>query len=744
MASPPAPPSSGPPAAPNPTPFLPPDTLMETPEGLLSWRPRDAIRALVSGRWIVVASLLAGLALAGVYVSLKTPKYTAHAKILIERRPSPILDVRDVLGEVGDEKNYYKTQYAILKNRDLALDVIRTLDLARDPAFVGRSAADGYDKDPNRANLAAASLYLRSLMVKPVDGTRLVNVYITTKDPALSAKIANAHVEAYIHQSLRLRARASEDAKRFLEEKLVELKKRLEHSEKALNDYRREAGIISSIDDRENLIVSRLTAFNNRLSDATTDLIGLEAEMHLIENREYASLPEVSRSHLIRALKVQLGGLEQEYDEMSARFKPGYAGLRQIRERLAEMQKRLDEEVQRTVESVKSAYLGAKEKVRRLRAQTEAEKAKVMGFKDSAVDYAILKREADANQALYDSVLQRMKEMGVASAQPSNVFMVERSVPPSKASEPQTKRIFELAGAIGLLLGLGFVVGRDLLDGSLKNADDISRFLQLAHLGTVPDFDLVRTTEGQVPDPMSLPTRTADAGLVLSKDPFSMVTEAYRTLRTAILLSQSDSPPKTILLTSAQPSEGKTTSSLNLSILFARLGARVLLIDGDLRRPTCDQRLDIDAPRGLTHVLAGQESLANVVVPTAVENMFLLPAGAVPPNPTELLGSRSMQELLENVYEDYDYVLIDASNALAINDAVVLAPFVDGVMLVVDAHRTPRPLLQRTRKRLEQAHARILGVILNRVDPESPLYATDYDDTYYAHGYGEGDNPAEA
>lgn len=743
MASPPAPTQAGPPA-PSPSPFLPPDTLLETPEGLLSWRPKDAIRALLNGRWVVVASLLAGLALAGVYVSLKTPKYTAHAKILIERRPSPILDVRDVLGEVGDEKNYYKTQYAILKNRDLALDVIRSLDLARDPAFVGRSAADGHDKDPDRANLAAASIYLRALMIKPVEGTRLVNVYITTKDPALSAKIANAHVEAYIHQSLRLRAKASEDAKRFLEEKLVELKKRLEASEKALNDYRREAGIISSIDDRENLIVSRLTAFNNRLSDAETDLIALEAEMHLIENREYESLPEVARSHTIRALKVQLGGLEQEYDEMSARFKPSYAGLRQVRERLAEMQGRVDEEIQRTVESVESAYLGAKEKVRRLREQTEAEKTKVMGFKDSAVQHAILKREADANQTLYDSVLQRMKEMGVASAQPSNVFMVERSIPPTKASEPQATRIFELAGAIGLLLGLAFVIGRDLLDGSLKNADDIGRFLQLAHLGTVPDFDLVRRTEGETTDPLALPARDTDEGLVLSKDPFSMVTEAYRTLRTAILLSQSDAPPKTILLTSAQPAEGKTTSSLNLSILFARLGARVLLVDADLRRPTCDRRLDIDAPRGLTHVLAGQESLAAVIVPTSVDNMFLLPAGTVPPNPTELLGSRSMQDLLQTVSADYDYVIVDASNALAINDAIVLAPLVDGVMLVVDAHRTPRPLLQRTRKRLEQAHARLLGVILNRVDPESPLYATDYDDRYYAPGYPEADSTAGA
>lgn len=737
MAFPPAPPAPPTP----PSPFLPPDTLVETPEGLLSWRPKDAVRALKNGRWIVLATFLAGIAIAGVYVSLKSPKYTAHAKILIERRPSPILDVRDVLGEVGDEKNYYKTQYAILKNRDLALDVIRSLELSRDPTFVGLSAANAYDKDPERANLAAASTYLGALLIKPVEGTRLVNVYITTKDPELSAKIANAHVEAYIQQSLRLRAQASEDAKRFLEEKLVGLKKRLEQSEADLNDYRREAGIISSIDARENLIVSRLTAFNNRLSDAETDLIALEAEMHLIASREYDALPEINRSHLIRAIKVQLGSIEQEYDEMRSRFKPTYAGLRQVESRLKEMQGRLDSEVKKTVEAIESQYLGAKEKVRRLREQTEAEKKKVMGFKDEAVQYAILQREADANKALYDSVVQRMKEMGVASAQPSNVFMVERSVPPSKPSEPETRRIFELAGAIGLILGLAFVVGRDLLDGSLKNADDIGRFLQLANLGTVPDFELVRTPDEAEPDPMALAAREQDAGLVLTKDPFSMVTEAYRTLRTAILLSQSDSPPKTILLTSAQPAEGKTTSSLNLSILFARLGARVLLVDADLRRPTCDRRLDVEAPRGLTHLLAGQESLANVVYPTSVENMFLLPAGTIPPNPTELLGSRSMQELLQQVSDDYDYVIIDASNALAINDAVVLSPLVDGVMLVVDAHRTPRPLLQRTKKRLEQAHARLLGVILNRVDPESPLYATDYDDSYYAPGFPEA-NPS--
>jgi capsular exopolysaccharide synthesis family protein len=720
--------------------------------------------------WRRVAACAAVAVLAtGLYVLLTTPVYTAESKILIERRTPQVLDVREIVadGIGGEESNYYRTQQEILQSRALAIDVIRELGLDRHPAFTGEREGSGLIAGtigrlrsvlaaavrPRSAAVEPASedaggvapelvdRYLGSLSVTPITRTRLAVVRFTSPDPVLAAKIVNAHVQAYIAHGLRMRTDATEDARRFMEAKLVELKERLEASEVALNAYRRSRGILS-LDEKENIVVERLSDLNRRLSEAEGRRIALEAEIKLIQKRDYDSLPGVANNPLIQAIKGQLAEVERQYVELSAQFKETYPAVEQAHAQVREMRERLRKEIGKVVSSIESAFMAAADTEAELARKMEEQKTETLRLKDASVQYAILQRETDTNRQLYDSVLQRMKEIGVAAAvQASNVSVVDAASVPRFPSAPQKKRAVLLALIAGLLGGVGLVLGRSHLDNSLKGSEDVERFLHVPSLGLVPGFgELDADTRGAPQLSFSSKRISPDARLVVSRDSFSVVTEAYRSFRTALLFSQPDVEPRTMLFTSALAGEGKTTTSLNTAIVFAQLGARVLVIDADLRRATAHRRFGLANLEGLSDVLTGRAELDAVTRKTSVEGVWLVSAGQLPPNPTELLASRSMAKALGEASERFDYVIVDSPPVMAVNDAVVLSPMVDGVVLVVEAHETPRKIVQRAEQRLCQARARILGVLLNRVDAKSDHYSTYYGGNYYSsyyHGTGE-------
>lgn len=697
---------------------------------------------------------------------------------MIERRTPQILDVREILAEgiAGDESSYYRTQHEILLSRGLAIDVIRNLGLDRNPAFVGDS--DGAKKpglvasliarvkelfprpggqrdpaaisDPSGIAPGVIESYKGALEISPVSRTRLVAIRFSSPDPALAAKIANAHVRAYIQQGLRIRSQASEDARRFLEEKLVDLKDRLEKSEIALNAYRREKGIVS-LDERENIVVERLSDLNRRLSEAEAERITREADVKLIQRRDYDSLPGVANNSLIQSIKGQLAEIERQHAETASQFKPTYPAVEQIQAQVREMRARLGREVQRVVSSIESAFLAAADRENELRKKMDEQKAETLKLKDAAVQYAILQRETDANRQLYDSILQRMKEIGVSgAAQASNVSVIDEAPPPRVPSAPKKRQALLVALLGGLGIGVAFVLGRAYLDSSISGPEDVERYLRLPSLGVVPDFDMLPDQLAAEPGKKAHPrighAKLPEAkDLVLARSSFSVVTESYRTLRTAILFSQPGAPPQSILFTSAMDGEGKTTSALNMAIVFAKLGARVLIIDADLRRAACHERLGLGNLFGLTDLITGQRHFDEVVQKTPVEGLSLISAGAHAPNPTELLGSRAMAGLLATAAEKFDYVVLDSPPVMAVNDAVVLSPLVDGVVLVVKSRHMPRKILQRAEARLAQTRAKILGVLLNRMDAHSDHYSTYYGGKYYSsyyHRSSEGDGRA--
>jgi capsular exopolysaccharide synthesis family protein len=359
----------------------------------------------------------------------------------------------------------------------------------------------------------------------------------------------------------------------------------------------------------------------------------------------------------------------------------------------------------------------------------DEQKAAALRLKDASVEYAILEHDAETARQLYGSVRQRIQETTVAAQlRSSNVFVIDAASPPLEPSSPRTGRNLAFAVLLGLMGGVGLAFLAEYLDSRLRSPQDVERYLRLASLGLVPDFahadtgwSRQLTANGKSGRRLALPGAKG-VELVAADEPCAAVTEAYRSIRTSILLSQAGEPPRTILFTSGTPSEGKTTTALHTALMFARLGAPVLVIDADLRRPSCHRVLGVRNTPGLTEVLAGHGGKLRRLALQKTE-IFFLGAGSIPPNPTELLGSKRMREVLAQLRERFAFVLIDAPPLATVSDSVVLSTLVDGVVLVVDQQSTPRQTVRDARARLAYARAKVLGVVLNRCDADAVSYA---------------------
>ena len=581
-------------------------------------------------------------------------------------------------------------------------------------------------------------------------------VGFNTPDPVLAAQLANAHAEAFVQQGIKLRGQANQDARKFLESKLGELKERVEKSEGALNVFRRGKGIIS-LNDKENIVVDRLADLNRRLTEAEVDRIGLESQAQLIARRDYDSLPAVINNPLIQTLKGQLVNLEGQYANLAAQFKSGYPPVAQLKAQIDETRQRLDRQIKGVVEGINSAYFAARAKERTLSSEMKKQKTMALELKDAGVHYAILEREADTNRKLYDAVLERMREIGVTAEIPnSNRSILDIAEVPRWPTSPRKKIALLFAGLIGLIGGLGLALVFEHLDNTLKTPDEVERYLGLPNLVVVPDyfrlFKVQRVssgTSGRITDhngELYLPgkkTKAVNLPFTAALPP-NVVPQAYRKLRTAVLLSRPDSPPKTILFTSGTNDEGKTVTTANSAIMFAQMGYEVLVIDADLYRPSCHRALRTRNALGLTDFLAGQAPLESVITPTQIPKLHLLSRGSAAPNPTELVGSQKMHETLAVLKERFDFLLIDSPPVTPVSDAVLLSRIVDGVIFVVRGQKTRKHLVKAAVTQLRNSQAKILGVVLNGVDigreEYRGLYHPSYGPAVYYgdNGHGEG------
>lgn len=714
-------------------------------------------------RRLILTLLTIALFLTGILMFLTKPSYTASSTLLIEPEPAQVLDVRELISEGGstEDHDYYKTQYDLIRSRDLAAGVIRDLKLENTSLFASRqpstylvqlwvnlssrigrylslfSPVSATNSEVDGVSADSIDAYLRCLSVEPKVGTRLVLVSFTAPDPQLAATIANAHVKHYVNEGLVLHSESQRAAVDFLETQLIDIKQRVEQSEAALNTYRHNKGIVSfDVEDTNKVAQNRMEDLTKALTEAQTKRITAEAQMQDVRAGDYDSLPQVVTNPAITALKPQVRHLQAEYANMSTAFNPQYPKLAELKAELFEAQRTLDKETEGVAKAVQRDYTSANDQELELRKEIDAEKERDLALNDASLQDAVLAREVEANRELYKNVLSRMEQIQVGEQAPvTNISVVDRAIPPSIPSSPKKKRDLAISGLLALMCGLILAFILDQLDNRLKTSEEVENYLHLPNLAVAPDFAMLDVVNGNHNRLSELRRMLFGYGRIeRSAQHFVQQPgkgEVYRSIRTALMFSRAGAPPRKILVTSAIEGEGKTWTAYHTALAFAQTGARTLLIDADLRRAKCHESLDTDNTVGLSEVLVGQLAPKDAVRFIENRKLYLLPAGSPAPNPAELLTSQKMFEVLKSLSKKYHYILIDAAPLMHASDTVGIATMTDGVVLVAGA-QTPKQIVLRASERLALAGANVLGAVLNRVDITHPDHR-EYSRYYFSY-----------
>jgi len=724
-----------------------------------TWQPQLRHHLLVLGKhkWLIVAHLLLVVTLVTIATFRARPVYEATARVEIDSMNQNFLPFQTsgYYESYWDTDNYIETRGKVLQSETLAQQTIRTMDLENNPEFLGDEPKSAQAASPAAAassggpqkKPAILAAFLSRLKVMRVRNSRLLNVRFEAYDPELAARILNAHLENFLEHNFRTRYESTIQASNWLTTQLEDMKVRVEKSEDALVTYERE-NQIWAIDERQNITTQKLSDLNQELTSAQGNRMQKESSYRLLRAGNLDAIPAVRESQLIRELLSKLSALRQETVEARAQFGPKYPKVLRLESQLQEMEQNLQQEKLNIVAGIESEYRTALERERLLTAALERQKSEANELAQKLVQYNILKREAETNKQLYDGLLQRIKEAGIsAGLRSSNIRVVDPALIPDFPIRPR-KMLNILAGLfVGLLGGVGIAFLREYLDNTIKTADDIEYLTHLPSLVFVPDF-ITTESKRQARRRKMLPAPGGNGQehshkLIAHESPRSPASEAFRALRTSLLLSRPGKPPQTILLTSALSGEGKTTAAINLAVTLAQLGDRTLLVDADLRKPSIGRIFGLGPSKhlGLSSYLAGAAPLEKVITPhPEVPNLAVMPAGPVPPNPAEMLSSQRLIELLASLREEFKFVIFDSPPVLSVTDAVVLSVLADCVLLIARSGETPKEALRRSKEVLAAVNSPLLGVVLNAVDLESPYYYYSY--RYYTYGHSYGEEPA--
>ncbi len=714
---------------------------------------RDYWKVIQKRRWTILAFFIIVVVTTAIVTFTMRPIYRGTATILINKENPQILDFKEIFAVNTMDLDYYQTQYKILESRSLAKRVIQILKLAEHPEFNPPPAQSPWQKwkdsfwsfwEQKLAFLAIAPFsktergaetnleaklideFLTKLKIEPIRNSRLVKVHFDSHYPELSVRVPNALAAAYIQQNLETRFTSTEKAREWLNRQLADLKAKVERADEVLQAFGSKHDIIS-LEEKENITMQRLTELNEALAKAEMERMAKEALFRQTQDDQLHSLPLLLENKLIQDLKQSLIQLEAQYLKLGEKYKPDYPEMKRLQTQMEVIQKRLNGEVQKLIASIKADYEASLKKENLLRAAFEKQKAKAMEMKQKAIQYNILKREADTNKELYRGLLQRMKEAGVsAGITASNIQVVDYAEPPLKPFKPNKELNLLLASLVGLFLGVGLAFFCEYLDNTIKTPEDVEGLTRLPSFGLIPEISKERRQLLGV-------EKSYPVELITHGHPRSMLAEAYRNIRTSLLLSFSERPPQTIVISSPNPAEGKTTTAINTAIALSQTGARVIIIDADMRKPRLHQILTRGNGLGLSNFLSGRTSLESIITPTRIANLSYIPAGPLPPNPSELIGSAIFKKMIQALKEQFNHVVFDSPPVLGFADTTILSTLVDGVVLVVLGGKTPKETLQRAKDILFQVEAHILGVVINRVD----IRHHDYSHYYYHYYYGK-------
>jgi capsular exopolysaccharide synthesis family protein len=654
------------------------------------------------------------VAATSLYLSPRIYRATALLKIEYEsanKSGGRLEEALDGNSPVSYDPDFYQTQYELLKSRTLAERVAESLDLGSD------------DQDAAAAAKRSSAMIQGGTTVEPVRNSKLVRLHFDSTDPELAARIVNALADAYIKSNLERRYNASADAKNFLEQRIVQVKAKLEDAEHKLYAHAREQGIIN-IDAKENqsLLAAQLQEKTQALAEAERQRLTAESIYRESRNDGGHGSSKILSDPVVQRLKGEKTKLELSYQEKIALFKPDYPAMVQLQEQIDQINAQIAAEIASVRSALDTDYQLALRKENMLKAEVANLKEEVMRRQDAGSSYNILKREVETSRALYDGILQRLKEIGVTSGiSTNNIAIIDPAETPDFPFKPNPRSYLMIGAFLGLLGGIGLAFLFEMLDDTVKLPEDLER-LRLATLGIIPKAAGSKRKASEEP-PLHL---------ISHYDPRSGVAEAYRSLRTALMFSTNIGAPKVLHLTSSSQKEGKSTSAVNLAIGFAQLGQSVLLIDADMRRPSLQRMLQIDAEKGLSHYLTGEAQPGEVSYPAVAPNLFVIPAGPPPPNPGELLSSVRMVELVSLAVEKFDRVIIDSPPVLGLADAMILSNLADYTVMVAAAGRTSRSHLAASLKRLRGARANLLGGLLTMLDQHQSSYSYHYN-YYYSY-----------
>jgi len=720
---------------------------------------------LVRRRWVVVLSISVFVLVALLGSFLVTPLYRASASVHVERLNPQIFEFRDpssVDYSWAAYSDFYQTQYKILASDAVAVRAVQRLGLTSHPLFDGDPAAPGLFArlrsllPSRRAKVQRDPLYRAaariqgSLEITPLRNTQLIRVSWISPDPELAAQVANAVVDAYVQFNLESKFTTSDQATEFLVEQTGQLKREITAIERRLQEYGEAKGIVS-IDESSNITLRALADVAQRRTEAQTRLAAAEATYDSIKESPPEALPAVLDSPLINRLQEDYASYEAEYSEKARLFKDGWPGMQTLRSKLDQAGERLQLETERvanqTLLAAEADYREAREAVANLDRLLAQQERAAQSLRRDAVEYANLKSEVEKKRETLNSLIARQNEMALSTrlqdldVTSSNIRVVDRAQPPTAPFKPSTR----LNLLVGLVLGVGIGVGLafflDYIDNTISSPAQLEGLTSLPLLAMIPRHG-ERASSLTRMRRRGAPQAVESLDHVASRQGRTRAAEAFRELRTALLLSSPGAPPRRTMVTSALPEEGKSATAINLAIVLAQLGRRVLLVDTDLRRPRLHKAFGVANGQGVSTVLTGLEEQApSLVVPSGVESLDLLPSGPVPPNPSELLNSPVFERLVSRLVETgYDHVVFDSPPVLSVTDPTIIGGLMHAVLLVVRAEKTPRQSVRHAADRLRQAGIRPTGVVLNDVRPES----TGYQNYYHYYGDGAGGEAAPA
>ena len=683
---------------------------------------------------IALAIILAACVALGIIATLlMTPYYTSTATVEINREQDKVTNVEGVTSPDGAGQNleFYQTQYSLLESRSLAERVVRAQNLvAKDDFF------ETFNVDPNNSGLLtdnsekqssaqrnarfklAADILQEHIGISPIRGSSLVEISFQSPNAALSAQIANTWVEQFIASNLDRRFSSTADARKFLEEQLADLRQKLEDSERNLSAYADNKQIITLSSEQtadgktvsqKTLASANLEALNAALASAIADRIAAESEAN-----GRAGNKNALTNGALNNLREERAKVQAEYAKLMVQFEPEYPAAKALATQIAALDKSISAEEARSRTGTSARYQEALDREQQLREQVSGLKSQFSGERRDSIQYNIFQREVDTNRQLYDGLLQRYKEIGVAGVGTNNISIVDRAQPPAGPSSPKLLLNIALAILAGLGLAAAYVFIMEQIDQTVKDPSDLKFKLGIAPLGSIPNLE-------------------KEDILLSLNDKKSVAWEAYLSIRTSLAFLTDHGVPRSFLLTSTRPNEGKSTSALALAAVLASTKNRILLIDGDMRNPSLHQMLNEKNTNGLSNYLAGEDDLNKLIHRDSLYGFDAMAAGPIPPNAAELLSSTRMRELVAKLSETYDTVIIDAPPVLGLADIPLLADSVEGVIYTIEAGGVKLRGIQAAIQRVRSSHAHIFGGIVTKVQAQHSGYGYGY---AYEYSYG--------